>query len=326
MPSSRSLALLLVSMYSASAAAPYVLASTGNCASPITTAIQCEQAAAYFNFNDPNADIAPPGAPPSGCSWADPNLLFNSQPFSQQQDPCTQGQPCICLQPTATATTTTAPAPTTWNPIVDGQTSGYCGPSSTYPECYAVAAFYTPSAQELAAPFSYAQCRDTCHAHGDDYFEFGKPGTAFDYTTVYGNLCRCALTLTGTAGITSSNMGMVWYATSTASVIGFRAAPPASTTTTTTAAPTTTTTAAPTAAPTAAAVLQSNKWCNGVKTFVPGMVSKAYGGREQCLTHCRGNTACKWVGYRVADQYCEFWTSGSCNPAHDQPGHDIYQM
>jgi len=71
-------------------------------------------------------------------------------------------------------------------------------------------------------------------------------------------------------------------------------------------------------------VMQSNKWCNTDKTFVPGMVSKAYGGREQCLTHCRGNAACKWVGYRVADQYCEFWTSGSCNPAHDQPGHDIY--
>jgi hypothetical protein len=74
------------------------------------------------------------------------------------------------------------------------------------------------------------------------------------------------------------------------------------------------------------AAMQSNKWCNTDKTFVNGMQSKAYGGRQQCLAQCRDNAACQWVGYRVADQYCEFWTSGSCNPAHDQPGHDIYQV
>ena len=71
---------------------------------------------------------------------------------------------------------------------------------------------------------------------------------------------------------------------------------------------------------------QSNKWCNTDKTMVTGMKSKSYGGREQCIEQCRGNDACKWVGYRVSDQYCEFWTSGSCNPAHAQPGHDIFDL
>ena len=44
----------------------------------------------------------------------------------------------------------------------------------------------------------------------------------------------------------------------------------------------------------------------------------------QCIEQCRGNDACKWVGYRVADQYCEFWTASSCNPADAQPDHDIF--
>ena len=71
---------------------------------------------------------------------------------------------------------------------------------------------------------------------------------------------------------------------------------------------------------------QSAKWCNNDKKMVPGMKSGRYGGREQCLAQCRGNAACKWIGYRVGDKYCEFWGSGSCQNPHYQPGHDISQV
>ena len=98
----------------------FILQSSGQCANPLTTALQCEQAATHFGFADPNADVVTAlVARPHGCTWLENHghLIFNLAPFDELQQACSQLEQCLCLAPTgATAAPTAVPAGLTCGP------------------------------------------------------------------------------------------------------------------------------------------------------------------------------------------------------------------
>ena len=68
----------------------------------------------------------------------------------------------------------------------------------------------------------------------------------------------------------------------------------------------------------------TNVWCNGAKTLATPATGS--GTADTCIAQCAASTSCGWVGHRPSDNYCEFWTAGSCSRTHYQGGHNIYSL